>query len=106
MQRGLQLNVELAGDKAVFYRVLQDGNLSQTALVMLNKGDTAVDVSVSQFMQAGTWVNALTAEEKHIQGNGNLSTKLAPHSVGVWILDGSIEGEELLARLTLLMNNK
>src|SRR5690606_12149686 len=38
LQRGLQLNLELAGDTAAFYRVYQRGDFAQTALVLLNKG--------------------------------------------------------------------
>ena len=39
LQRGLQVNVEMRGDRAVFYRVLQADGVNQIALVLLNKGD-------------------------------------------------------------------
>ena len=41
LQRGLQVNERLQGDEAVFFRVLQQGEVAQTALVLLNKGDQA-----------------------------------------------------------------
>jgi glucan phosphoethanolaminetransferase (alkaline phosphatase superfamily) len=36
LQRGLQLNLELAGNRAAFYRVYQHADRAQVALVLLN----------------------------------------------------------------------
>ena len=46
LQRGLQFNLELAGHKAAFYRVLQSDSAQQTALVMLNKAEEPASLSM------------------------------------------------------------
>src|SRR5690606_31354088 len=53
LQRGVQLNVEMEGDSAVFYRVYEDAGQAQTALVLLNKGDRARTTTVSRMLQRG-----------------------------------------------------
>ena len=45
-------------DEAVFLRVLQHGDVAQTALVLLNKGDAARTFEVERYLQAGTWRDA------------------------------------------------
>ncbi|MGM3213868.1 alpha-amylase family glycosyl hydrolase, partial [Klebsiella pneumoniae] len=67
LQRGLQVNERLQGDEAVFLRVLQHGDVAQTALVLLNKGDAARTFEVERYLQAGTWRDAL--------GGGELKVK-------------------------------
>ena len=38
LQRGLQVNIDFTGDVASFYRVYQNNDDNQSALVLLNKG--------------------------------------------------------------------
>src|SRR5690606_31152235 len=55
LQRGLQLNLRLEGDEAVFYRVYEHEGVNQTALVLLNKGDAPRNMRVDDHLQSGTW---------------------------------------------------
>ncbi|MEE7558395.1 cyclomaltodextrin glucanotransferase, partial [Xanthomonas sp. Kuri4-2] len=59
LQRGLQVDVELKGEQAAFYRVYQHQGRSQTALVLLNKGDRARTAEVTRYLQPGRWRDAL-----------------------------------------------
>jgi len=58
LQRGLQANVRLQGDDAVFYRVYEHGGRAQTALVVLNKSDWKRSVAIGDAIEAGTWLDA------------------------------------------------
>jgi glycosidase len=107
LQRGLQLNVELAGDKAVFYRVLQHAGVAQTALVLLNKGDATADFSVSQYMQAGRWSSLLSDDSVKLnEDNLVLKSQVPAHGVQVWLREGEISSTEMLDQLDKLMLNK
>lgn len=59
LQRGLQVNVEFEGDRAAFYRVLEQDGVAQTALVLLNKGDRAARFRIDELAQPGRWREAL-----------------------------------------------
>ena len=59
LQRGLQVNVLFEGDRAAFYRVLEHGGVAQTALVLLNKGDTAARFRIDALAQPGRWREAM-----------------------------------------------
>ena len=99
LQRGLQLNVELKEHKAMFYRVLQDKENQQTALVLLNKSNKPASFNVSQFMQEGQWQEQLGGESQQIQEGGSLLSTVAANGVQVWVRDGAITGDELMATL-------
>ena len=58
LQRGLQANVRLQGDDAVFYRVYEHGGRAQTALVVLNKSDWKRSVAIGDAIEEGTWLDA------------------------------------------------
>lgn len=62
LQRGLQLNVDLSDDSAVFFRVYQHGGVNQTALVMLNKGDAAVTMDAGAWLFDADWSDAVSGE--------------------------------------------
>jgi glycosidase len=100
LQRGLQLNVELKAHKAVFYRVLQDKENQQTALVLLNKSNKPASFNVSQFMQKGQWQEQLSGESQQIQEGGSLLSTVPANGVQVWVRDGAITGDKLMATLT------
>jgi len=103
LQRGLQLTIEMAGDRAAFYRVLQLEGEAQTALVLLNKGETAAEFALGEMQQAGRWRNAVADEVVSIEAGTNQRFNVEPHAVQVWLLDSTITSPALTAKLDLLM---
>ncbi|KXI30808.1 alpha-amylase family glycosyl hydrolase [Paraglaciecola hydrolytica] len=107
LQNGLQVNIEFTGNKAAFYRVLVKDDVTQTALVLLNKGDTAADFSISKYLQGGRWQSQLSDDTINIGARDNqLNTSVAAHGVQVWLREGKIENTDLLSQLEKLMANK
>jgi glycosidase len=103
LQRGLQLNLELNGDKAAFYRVLQHDGQNQLALVLLNKGDSAADFTVSDYLEPGQWRSALSDDVVTVAAGGQLHATVAAHGVQVFLLDAPVTRADLKARLQALM---
>ncbi|MDQ3287766.1 MAG: alpha-amylase family glycosyl hydrolase [Pseudomonadota bacterium] len=99
LQRGLQLEVLMEGDRAAFYRVLQHAGESQIALVLLNKGDAAADFDISDRMQAGTWRAAIAGGDVHVGEGGSLSASVPAHGVEVYLLDAPVIREDLRTAL-------
>ena len=99
LQRGIQVNVALSGHTAAFYRVINTAESQQTALVLLNKGDSAQTFNVNQFIQSGNWVEQLTGRELTIAEGGKLSATVEPNGVQVWLREGKVENEALLAQI-------
>lgn len=107
LQRGLQVNVELTDDKAVFYRVLVKDGVSQIALVLLNKGDQNTEFLVEKYMLPGKWVSQMSDDTVNItESNLILPTNVAAHGVQVWLRKGPISNPSLLTELQRLMDNK
>ncbi|WP_414649810.1 alpha-amylase family glycosyl hydrolase [Dyella sp.] len=106
LQRGLMLPVELKGDHAVFYRVYQKGDEHQLALVVLNKGDTAIDIPVSSWLQAGAWKPALGGNSVKVGENGTLQAHVGPHDVQVYLLDAPVTRRDLREQLALSMEER
>mgnify|MGYP000845513984 CR=1 FL=1 len=104
LQRGLQLNVRLKGDHAVFYRVLQHEGTNQTALVMLNKGDAPARLAVTDYLQAGQWRDAFTGRVQRVRNR--LQADVPAHGVRVFLLDAPITRQDTRARLADLMARK
>lgn len=96
LQRGLQLNVEMAGHRAAFYRVLQHEGQHQTALVLLNKGTSDTQYAISKYLQEGTWVEQLSGETQRVSENGSLNATVAPNGVQVWVLNAPITHTALI----------
>jgi len=101
LQRGLQVNVELKGDRAAFYRVYQHEGVSQIALVLLNKGDAAANFDVKQYLQPGTWRAAIAGGEAKVRDS--LRTTVPAHGVEVFLLDAPVTQPKLRAELDRLM---
>ncbi|WP_449467387.1 alpha-amylase family glycosyl hydrolase [Stenotrophomonas humi] len=101
LQRGLQVNERLQGNEAVFFRVLQQGDTMQTALVLLNKGDIAQTVEVSRYLQPGQWRDALDGGTLTVARS--LKTEVPAHGVKVFVLDGEVKQVELLQQLDAAM---
>ncbi len=106
LQRGIQLNIELKGDRAAFYRIYQHEGQAQIALVLLNKADESADFVVSEYLEAGQWQPVLDGETQTINGDAGLTATVAPHDVAVYVLNKAVTRADLKARLATLMNNK
>ncbi len=107
LQRGVQVNVAFAGDTAAFYRVYQDQDTQQTALVFLNKSGQEQTIKLESMLNAGEWREALSGVTHVIsEEQSSWSRRLAPHSAQVWILEGAIENPALLRRALELHRNK
>jgi cyclomaltodextrin glucanotransferase len=101
LQQGLQLNLQLAGDTAVFYRVFQYEGTAQTALVLLNKSDQARVFTVSEALQAGQWRDGFSGQA--IKVGKRLRAQVPAHGVRVWLFDGPLTRADLRQRLAALM---
>lgn len=104
LQRGLQLNVRLRGDEAVFYRVYQNEGTNQTALVMLNKSDRDMTMTVSDYLESGPWRDGFTGEQTHV--DARLSAVVPAHGVRVFFFDDELKRPDTRRRLAELMRNK
>lgn len=103
LQRGLQLNVSLQGERAAFYRVYEHGDRAQIALVLLNKGDAPAPFAVSEYLQAGRWRAALGGGEIAVAEGGTLRASVPAHGVEVYLLDAPVRRADLAAALDQAM---
>ena len=104
LQRGLQVNERLHGDEAVFFRVLQQGDTAQTALVLLNKGDAARTFEVSRYLQAGTWRDVLGGASQTVKGS--LTAEVPAHGVRVFVLDAPVDQTALQQQLKAAVDDQ
>ncbi|MGH8026459.1 MAG: alpha-amylase family glycosyl hydrolase [Pseudoxanthomonas sp.] len=104
LQRGLQLNLRMKGDEAVFYRVYQREGIAQTALVLLNKGDGASSMPVSDYLQPGIWRDGFSG--KKLQVGRQLRVEVPAHGVRVLFFDRPLTRKDLRARLADSMARK
>jgi hypothetical protein len=95
----LQLDLEFKGERAAFYRVLQDGDTQQIALVLLNKGDAPARFEIEEHLQAGTWRAALDGGAVEVASGGMLAATVRAHDVGVYVLDAPVTHPGLRAAL-------
>ena len=102
LQRGLQLNLEMQGDRAAFYRVYADGAQAQIALVLLNKGDGPARFAIRDYLQAGTWRAALAGGTREVTSGGTLDVEVPPHGAEVFLLDADVRDPAFEARLEAL----
>jgi cyclomaltodextrin glucanotransferase len=105
LQRGLQLNLELQGDRAAFYRVYQNDGVAQTALVLLNKGDVATTFKLGERFQPGEWRSAFGARgiSLRIDPGAAPELRVGPHDAAVWLLESPITLPALTRELDALM---
>lgn len=99
LQRGLQLNVLMQGDRAAFYRVVDRPGEQQIALVLLNKGDTPAEFEGSQWLQAGRWRAAIAGGTVDVAEGGSLRTTVPAHGVEVFLLDEPVSHADLRTAL-------
>jgi len=101
LQKGVQLNLDFNGNTASFYRVYQADGVNQTALVLLNKGDTAEQLTVS-LLSEGLWQDAVSKENITISAEQNALTLEVPaHGVRVLLLNEALTNTRLIERLVL-----
>jgi len=103
LQRGLQLDVLLQGDRAAFYRVYQHADTHQIALVLLNKGDTPAAFDVREQLQPGRWYAALGGQDVEVGTGGALTATVPAHDVAVYLLDAPVTDPALRAALDRAM---
>ncbi|HZH44779.1 MAG TPA: alpha-amylase family glycosyl hydrolase [Lysobacter sp.] len=106
LQRGLQLNLLFEGDRAAFYRVLQDDKVRQIALVLLNKGDAPAAFAIREKLQPGTWRAAFGGGTLTVGAGGALEATVPAHGVEVFVLDGAATQPELVGALREAMARK
>ncbi|MGY1520774.1 alpha-amylase family glycosyl hydrolase [Luteimonas sp. A482] len=102
LQRGLQLNLKLEGDQAAFYRVHQHGGIAQTALVLLNKGDTAAQIVLDGPVQHGIWRDGFDGSP--VQIAARVDIEVPAHGVRVLLYDAPLDDAGLLQLLMQAMS--
>ena len=103
LQRGLQVNVEMAGDRAAFYRVYQHEGQAQIALVLLNKGAASAAFQVQQYLEAGRWQAAIGGGSVDIAEGGTLSATVPAHGVEVFLLEAPVTRRDFAEALNQAM---
>jgi cyclomaltodextrin glucanotransferase len=104
LQRGLQVDLATSGDKAAFLRVYAMGGVSQTALVMLNKGDAPAVFSLPRMISTGGWADAATGSiTERRKGDGPLTATVPAHGVKVLLLNTANDSPGLRMELDRLM---
>ena len=107
LQQGLQLNLLLKGNRAAFLRVFQHGDVTQTALVLLNKGDKPARFDLRHLLQAGEWRSAISGNRVRIDAaKPRLKTGVPAHGVEVLLFDGAITVPDLITALDRLQAGK
>ena len=99
LQRGLQVNVLMEGDRAAFYRVLQHEGTQQIALVLLNKGAAPAAFEIGEMLQAGRWRGALGGGDVDVAEGDTLRATVPAHGVEVYLLDDAVSQPQLRVAL-------
>ena len=103
LQRGLQVNLLLQGDRAAFYRVYQSNGVGQTALVLINKGDSTASFAIHDKLQAGRWRAAIGGGVVTVANGGTLRASVPAHGVEVYVLDALVTRGDLATELARAM---
>ena len=103
LQRGLQANIAFTDDTATFLRVYQKDDTTETALVLLNKGDEPADMQVSKWLSVGRWRDAFGGEVYEVSSDApTLDLTVDAHGVRVLLFDAPVNDPELVAELDRL----
>jgi len=102
LQQGQQININISGDHAIFYRIYQHNGVNQTALVLLNKSTQMQTLSVKDFDNNGQWRDAETnnklAALQNIQLQNNaLNVSVPANGATILLLDEILTDTKLLA---------
>ncbi len=107
LQRGLQINLGFAGDRAAFLRVYEQEAVSQTALVLLNKGEAEGRFVIDRWLSRGPWRDAWTGETFAMaESGGPLELGVPAHGVRVLLHGEPTDDEELIAELERAMRSR
>jgi len=107
LQRGLQLNLELKGNRAAFYRVFQYAGHSQSALVLLNKGDKPTRFALKKLLQPGQWRSAFSEQTYTVAGHRpKLQVRVPAHGVEVLLFENTLTEPALIEALDRLQAGK
>ena len=91
LQRGLQVYTGFGPRSASFFRVYQKDGVTQTALVLLNGADEAVEMKFGQLPANGAWKDAVTGQIVQVDDDfAGLAEEIAPHGVRVYLNDAPI----------------
>ncbi|WP_240615527.1 alpha-amylase family glycosyl hydrolase [Alteromonas facilis] len=102
LQRGLQLNLTFSGNVASFYRVLQHESTTQTALVVLNKGEQATHVTFDSLLNQGDWQDAFSGDSVTVVEGQPLTVDVPENGVRVLLFNQPLSNPELLQKLRAL----
>jgi cyclomaltodextrin glucanotransferase len=97
LQRGLQVNLLFDGDRAAFYRVLEQDGIAQTALVLLNKGDTAAAFRFTETLQPGRWREALGGGTRVLAEGQAFEAEVPANGVEVYLFEQALSAPALRA---------
>ena len=103
LQRGLQVNIELQGQRAAFYRVVQHAGQHQLALVLLNKGDAPERFELGALRQPGQWRNAFDGSPLVVTVGNTPAIEVPAHGVQVYLLDAEVTAPALANALDAAM---
>lgn len=104
LQRGLQLMLELQGDRAAFYRVYEGPDEAETVLVLLNKGAAPTRFEIDTHLQTGTWSSADRDATREIADGDRLVDEVPAHGARIWVRKGSVTQPELVEALKRLQS--
>jgi cyclomaltodextrin glucanotransferase len=95
LQRGLQVNVEFEGDRAAFYRVLEHEGVAQTALVLLNKGDSEARFRIDDLAQPGRWRESLGGGTRVLAEGEAFEADVPANGVQVYLFEQPVTAPAL-----------
>jgi cyclomaltodextrin glucanotransferase len=94
LQKGVQVNGVFEGQTAYFFRVFEKDGVTQTALVMLNKGGNGASFNITSLVSAGNWVDAETGDI--YASDGTINETVDAHSVKVLLLNAATTNTQML----------
>ncbi|MGD8175109.1 alpha-amylase family glycosyl hydrolase [Marinimicrobium sp. ARAG 43.8] len=103
LQKGLQVNLDFEGQTAAFLRVYQDDEQAQTALVLLNKGNTPATMTVDRWLNRGDWKDETTGDIHSVKRE--VSLEVPAYGVRVLTFEGRVNNEDLVERLDELQQS-
>ena len=103
LQRGIQLNLQLEGDRAAFLRIYEFEDVAETALVLLNKGEAPVPFVIERLLDAGDWRDASSGNTVTVRASEPLSLEVPAHGVRVLLRKGRI-GDAVVKALLAQVN--
>ncbi|MCL1079123.1 cyclomaltodextrin glucanotransferase [Parashewanella spongiae] len=104
LQRGIQIPIEMKGDRAAFYRVFQHDGLYQTALVFLNKSDSSLEFTIPSDIQDGKWFDVITKNE--LPFTSGKKVRVNAHDVKVFTISDKLTNHMLLQKLKHAMEHR